>query len=1307
MVAVCLGRAGEAIAGEVLDVVLNSRFVRNSFHVTLATASDGRVRLGQLPNINQVGWFSRKARIRPEAKYSLINDGQIFRFGRMESSRQLPSSLTIQAGVDLRLPITWPDVDQRGTRLVRGTAESIADDLTEKIQIEKSTGVPLLVAKKLPAGHYLLITPVGTCSIMVVSGVTHADMVLSQYAMHEVDSPTPLGVSAESVANGVKIQLVHATPTTRVQVFGLRFHPSGERSFATAKSWKKSYSYSAFGCVYQQGQALDPETGYILDRAHADKFPGVMLERPGLLLNPWFDEGAFMAIGAGGSSAGMFGNRNGGGKRRALSSGGGSSMSVSLAESWSTYDFLAGPGLLLANLQPDATGAVSLTAAQLEDARQLLIFACDATSEVSTLLALSSRPLKTQERRLMEALPAHQHLVAQRQVQVLTPNKPITVRRGSLNRSRVCTSIEELFRMYQALAPDFGLKEFAPLMSWPRLSEAERRTWYSNHASHDVHLFLWHKDRPFFDAIVRPYLANKLQKTFIDQWLLDEDLTLWLASDRHQRLTIFERILLARRLGGEAEKQELASLDRLFADLPDETIEMGRCIATAIVAHNQVQQAAQTNPIKKQPDSAVNLIEESPINNAEINAPSQANLTIDYRDHKSTKPYDERNWYGVSETAPDLFARSGFWRDYALWDGKDAFLSTRCLMATANPNEILVALALSNLPFFAIPVTWKELGAEVQQTTVAQPALLLSETVEPMPLSPGHAVIYQQLYRLDQLPENIRGAQPVSGKLTPGKAYLSRSVVLNPTPLPVSIAVLAQIPSTAISLYASAATVAEERVIGAYGHATIDQTFYLPHLSAITQFPTHIRVADAVITSSAPSVHTMESQAQTTTTDGWATDPQIILNQLAQWSEERLMLESLVWRFSELNFWRQCVEIFECRRLYDDTLWSYSVLHHDAARMGVWLRSRNEAVQKLGQSFHSRWLNIDPLSDGGVIHVDLAPLTNARAHRLAGTSAIANELVAEQWHSLIDRLALEPQLSSRSRLELVYALTLQDRYADATAQFALIKRTEIVTQLQYDYLGAYLAFARGDLPQAAVFAANGKDHPVTHWRLRFGEVLAQLDDLAGRPATREQALIDEKRQSIQAQQTPTFQASFRDPNTLTISATHISSCTVRWHRLDIEPLFSRAPFTTAAVKHVTHVRAEIEQLVLIPATGNAMLTVPEALRQQPLSVEIIAGGQRQILSSFTHALDIRLSPSSGQLLVLHAATGKALSTTYVKVYAEDQAGHIAFYKDGYTDLRGRFDYASLGTGAAHRIKRLAIFISHQQAGSTVREVSPP
>jgi hypothetical protein len=42
--------------------------------------------------------------------------------------------------------------------------------------------------------------------------------------------------------------------------------------------------------------------------------------------------GAFMAIGAGGGSAGMFGNRNGGGKRRALAKGGGSRASESAVD---------------------------------------------------------------------------------------------------------------------------------------------------------------------------------------------------------------------------------------------------------------------------------------------------------------------------------------------------------------------------------------------------------------------------------------------------------------------------------------------------------------------------------------------------------------------------------------------------------------------------------------------------------------------------------------------------------------------------------------------------------------------------------------------------------------------------------------------------------------------------------------------------------------------------------------------------------------------------------------------------------------
>ena len=35
------------------------------------------------------------------------------------------------------------------------------------------------------------------------------------------------------------------------------------------------------------------------------------------------------------------------------------------------------------------------------------------------------------------------------------------------------------------------------------LPDAERRTLYSKYACHELHLFLFHKDRAFFDAVIR------------------------------------------------------------------------------------------------------------------------------------------------------------------------------------------------------------------------------------------------------------------------------------------------------------------------------------------------------------------------------------------------------------------------------------------------------------------------------------------------------------------------------------------------------------------------------------------------------------------------------------------------------------------------------------------------------------------------------------------------------------------------------------------------------------------------------------
>jgi hypothetical protein len=52
-------------------------------------------------------------------------------------------------------------------------------------------------------------------------------------------------------------------------------------------------------------------------------------------------------------------------------------------------------------------------------------------------------------------------------------------------------------------------------------------------------------------------------------------------------------------------------------------------------------------------------------------------------------------------------------------------------------------------------------------------------------------------------------------------------------------------------------------------------------------------------------------------------------------------------------------------------------------------------------------------------------------------------------------------------------------------------------------------------------------------------------------------------------------------------------------------------------------------------------------------------------------------------------------------------GEVKFYKDGYTDLRGKFDYASLSTNDLDNVDRFALLVLHDQQGAIVREASPP
>ena len=63
------------------------------------------------------------------------------------------------------------------------------------------------------------------------------------------------------------------------------------------------------------------------------------------------------------------------------------------------------------------------------------------------------------------------------------------------------------------------------------------------------------------------------------------------------------------------------------------------------------------------------------------------------------------------------------------------------------------------------------------------------------------------------------------------------------------------------------------------------------------------------------------------------------------------------------------------------------------------------------------------------------------------------------------------------------------------------------------------------------------------------------------------------------------------------------------------------------------------------------------------------------------------------------AEGKYLSRVYVKTFAREKNGKVVFYKDGYTDLRGRFDYASLNPDSFKTVEKFSIFVMSDELGS--------
>jgi len=1356
------GKNGELQAGRVCHLRMSHRDYRDQIHVELQTDADGRIQLGPLAGIRDV---------------TVTKDGASGGTFHLDDARcRLPRVLHGRAGETLRVPYL-------GERAAPTRAEfsllGSAEDAFEHLAIADG----FVELRDLAPGDYSLRLHERGQHVLVrvTAGERDGQWLIGESRVLSGSRTRPLHVPEVNVeGDELRIRVANASEGTRVHVGASRYMPAfdlfdelrgdaGRRAVAVDQEPARS--------SYHAGRKLSDEYRYVLDRRYASKYPGNMLERPSLLLNPLaLDQDSWnQAIGLGGGAGGKFGGRAARSLDRDQGAGGPSTGGpMANAGVHANLDFLPRGSALLCNLTVDADGFVRVPLADLGDGQQLHVLAIDGSQAVYGTATRGERKLTPRARTLPQSLATDRHFVQQKGIEFVAAGETAALDDARSAQVEVHDSLASVYRLFATISQDPSLQQFAFVVDWPALEPERKLELYSQHACHELHFFLRQKDRPFFDEVVAPFLANKLDKSFLDEWLLDMDVSRYLEPWRFARLNLVEKILLAQRVG-DGERRAVARTLR-------EALEL-RPIAPASLEH-LLELALRSKELSDEAPPAMKPAPELALEPNEQPAPSRAPGAVaggrgglvekgaaesrrrdrsnedkkaesevfegqadaaereedqealgtqtgsddfflgDVRKRKSvrnlyravdkTRLLVEHNWWHrrMENPTTDVVPANHFWIDYATADLAAPFVSSSLVEATGSFLEMMLALSVLDLPFEAGE---HEVTTDGDRRTIkaATPLLLVrkevqdaDEAADTEPLLVG-----ENFFRLDDRYRYVDGQRRdafVTEEFLVDTAYGCQVVVTNPTSAQRTADLLLQIPAGAVPLQGGFWTKGVSTQLAPYATQTIEYSFYFPGTGSFSHYPVHAAEKGRLAAhADAQTMQVVESPTKVDTTSWQHVSqlgtPREVIDFLDTHNVQRLDLDKIAWRMRDREFFRTALATLRERHVYHGTLWSYALLHRDAAATREFLRHSDGFLSQCGTWLDSQLVDIDPKERLRFQHLELSPLVHQRAHQLGSQRRFGNQDLARQYAAFMDLLSYHPQLDDKDWLAVTYYFLLQDRVDEALQSFAKIDPNAIPTKVQYDYLSAYLCFFTGDLQKARRIAEQRRDHPVAHWRTRFRTVLTHLDEAEGkaRPAT------DDQDPEMLAATAPAIELAV-EGHDVAISYKNLQQCEVRYYELDVEFAFSAQPFAGPDGASAAYVRPNQQRTLDLPdGQQQVKFELPQQFWQKNLLVEVRAGGLVRSRQYFANALDVQFLESYGQVAVREPGGDKPLAKTYVKVFAKLANGVVRFHKDGYTDVRGRFDYASLSDDPNRGAVRYAVLVLDEQRGAVIREIRPP
>jgi len=565
------GKNGEPKPGLLLHIDLSHRIIKTVPKKVLQTNSEGEVNLGPLFNVTNI-ISSFRYMNRTITQSWTLNDTAFFSY---------PDSIDIIEGDKIILPYFSDTFDHNNGSFLYVTSNGkLINNSIDNIKIEqirdgnrfqieiypKHSGVYTLAFKSL---NRTITINVHKGKIWETSNyIILKDKIIenSEYRYPIHFQLISLEEEKDSESYNLNIRVNKNAVNPRIHLMAYQFAPTdvNERMYySITNNFKKqtlhsNHPFQNWVNIYLSNRQLHEEIQYVLDRKHLERYMGNSLEKPTLLLKRQFVRDTFTEqqnVKEGTQYDNIAANVIGTNmipQARMMDMCYGENLNSSRGcepKSWSSFhNFLSYVPVVLNNLKPDSQGNLIIPKLPLNRYSHLELIAVDERSICDEIIPLNINPIQKKNLCLNQPLNLDSFFSEIRNTELVTKGNVYNINDITSTSFKLLDSLENVVN-YQNMV-NKSLKEdwskFSFLLKFAEMNETERLRVFSKSFCHEFNIFLYFKYPDLFKCYVHPVLKYKIEKTFVDFFLLEDkqNLLKFCSPNKLTKLNNFEKCLL-------------------------------------------------------------------------------------------------------------------------------------------------------------------------------------------------------------------------------------------------------------------------------------------------------------------------------------------------------------------------------------------------------------------------------------------------------------------------------------------------------------------------------------------------------------------------------------------------------------------------------------------------------------------------------------------------------------------------------------------------------------------------------------------